>query len=83
MSCTLQFLFVILGISDSWGWLVEVLFRWGVHKMVNNAVHHDHLGGLTSALECLPLELLEHRCDAAPVLVVSGDKSFVIVGVAR
>jgi hypothetical protein len=42
--------------------------------MVNNAVH-DHLGGLTSTLECLPLELLEHRCDTAPASVVSGGKS--------
>jgi hypothetical protein len=39
------------------------------------AVHHDHLGGITSVLECLPMELLEHRCDAPPALVVSDGKS--------
>jgi hypothetical protein len=61
--------------SGSEGRLVEVLFRWDIHEMVNYALHHDHLGGLTSALECLPLELLEHKCDAAPALVVSGIKS--------
>jgi hypothetical protein len=43
--------------------------------MVYNVIHRDHLGGLRSALECLPLELLEHRCDTAPASVVSGGKS--------
>ena len=56
---------------------VEVVFRWYIlyiNKVVHYAIHHHYLGVRSSALQCLPLELLQPVCDNACALAISSGK---------
>ena len=53
--------FTLWPLTDSVG------VRWldDIHKAVDNSIHHVHLCMGSALLKGGPLELLQHRCDAA------------------